>query len=754
MVEEVWNGLKTTLEHFVVRRPGLIFSPKLVPDFRVPLKSGGEVKISFVARTPGDQINAGLLGPAAVVGQHIVNKLAQPFKIQKVGKRYYSNCPQANTGKQVFINGYCVNMLNVSSAGPLLQLDVVHRPLSQKSMIEVLREICEGNESDVWAFQKDPDVAAEWKRFCENATVVTQYNARVYRIKAVHFDKTPADEFTMYQREAKQYAKITYLKYVEAFYSIPPKFSNQPLLEAFPEKETEKVFLLPELCVQTGITEEIRKEKNTMSEALKSIKAAPQERLNAIIAGATDMQKDTLPSSTAVKAWGCSLNTEPVEVNGRVLEPLQVAFQEKKVYPVEDGNFTKLLRNGLQCAVKLDDWILMYPASDESVLDIWLRSLRDIAQVAFGMQLVEPRRIKLEHQLDELDEALQTEVKPSTQLVLMLIPNKDSPKVYQRFKRKLIADLPCISQVVKSDTIRKRQSIAAVLSKVVLQINAKFSGPLWNITVSKDLEKDIVAESLNTTELGAKTPFSIVGLDVYRNNMGERTLAMTATIDRSYSQYFSMSATLDKEEWQSSLLQNIQNLFRHALLCFAGGENQGILPDKIVVYRASVSSEDMDLVSAEIQAMQEVLDVLVTRTFGRQPEDRPKITFIAIARRGNMRIFAHDDEKGAAKNPETGTVVDDPVLCASGIPSFYLISQAISKGSAIPSFYSVLLNENNFNMDVIQNLTYRLCLMFYNSAGAVRVPAPVLYATKLAKMIGSVVQKAPHAALQKSLFYL
>lgn len=748
MVEEAWNSLKTTLEHFVVRRPGLIFSPKLVQDFRIPLKSGGEVKISFVARTPGDQINAGLLGPATVVGQHIVNKLAQPFKIQKVGKRYYSNCPQANTGKQVFINGYCVNMLNVNSAGPLLQLDVVHRPLSQKSMIEVLKEICEGNESDIWAFQKDTDVAAEWMRFCENATVVTQYNARVYRIKAVHFDKTPADEFTMYQRDRKQYAKITYLKYIEAFYSMRPEFRNQPLLEAFPEKETEKVFLLPELCVQTGITEEIRKDKNTMSEALKSIKAAPQERLNAIIAGATDMQKDTLPSSTAVKAWGCSLDTEPVEVNGRVLEPLQVAFQEKKVYPVEDGNFTKLLRNGLQCAVKLDDWILMYPASDESVLDIWLRSLRDIAQVAFGMQLVDPRRIKLENQLEELDEALQREVQQSTQLVLMLIPNKDSPKVYQRFKRKLIADLPCISQVVKSETIRKRQSIAAVLSKVVLQINAKFSGPLWNITVSKDLEKDIVAESLKTT------PFSIVGLDVYRNNMGERTLAMTATIDKSYSQYFSMSATLDKEEWQSSLLQNIQNLFRNALLCFAGanGANHGILPDKIVVYRASVSSEDMDLVSAEFKAMQEVLDVLVTRTFGRQPEDRPKITFIAIARRGNMRIFAHD-EKGA-KNPETGTVVDDPVLCASGIPSFYLISQAISKGSAIPSFYSVLLNENNFSMDVIQNLTYRLCLMFYNSAAAVRVPAPVLYASKLAKMIGSVVQKAPHAALQKSLFYL
>eukprot|EP00913_Durusdinium_trenchii_P000036 g32.t1 len=155
------------------------------------------------------------------------------------------------------------------------------------------------------------------------------------------------------------------------------------------------------------------------------------------------MRQDARPTNPT-KPWKCNVEAEPVEVRARVLDPLQVVFQEKKVYPVEDGNFTKLLRNGLQCAVKLDDWSLMYPSSDESVLDIWLRSLKDI----------------------ELPEKIANHVNERTQLVLLLIPVKDSPKAYNLFKQLMLTQLPCVTQVVRSETIRKRQSIAAVLSRL------------------------------------------------------------------------------------------------------------------------------------------------------------------------------------------------------------------------------------------------------------------------------------------------
>ena len=71
--------------------------------------------------------------------------------------------------------------------------------------------------------------------------------------------------------------------FAEAFYNTTPGYVQQPLLEAYAEKAKEQVFLLPEYCNVTGITEAVRKEKTSMAEALKSLKAAPQERLAAIV---------------------------------------------------------------------------------------------------------------------------------------------------------------------------------------------------------------------------------------------------------------------------------------------------------------------------------------------------------------------------------------------------------------------------------------------------------------------------------------
>ena len=330
--------------------------------------------------------------------------------------------------------------------------------------------------------------------------------------------------------------------------------------------------------------------------------------------------------------------------------------------------------------------------------------------------------------------------------MLLLIPSKDVRKVYTSFKQLATDEFSCISQVVRSDTIRKRQSVGSILHKVVQQINAKFCGPLWHI-IPKDAEDTLL---LNLKKGGA---FMVFGIDVYVTTEGTRWLGLTATLDKVFSQYYSMAAEMQKgsvQDWRTSLSVQLQHLFRDALQSFADC-NEGILPETIIVYRASVNEEDWPWVEAgEVKALQQILDLAAKCSDGYSP----RITFITIARKSNMRIFNPHPDMENIKNPEPGTIVDDPTVCGGSVPNFYLVSQAIMKGSAVPAHYSILINSANLPLELIENLTNRLCLMYYNVPNAVRVPAPVLYATKIALFCGTVTKKPPKPRLQRTLFFL
>ena len=49
------------------------------------------------------------------------------------------------------------------------------------------------------------------------------------------------------------------------------------------------------------------------------------------------------------------------------------------------------------------------------------------------------------------------------------------------------------------------------------------------------------------------------------------------------------------------------------------------------------------------------------------------------------------------------------------------------KGTAQPTHYWVIHDENSFSSDEIQHLTYMLCHLYVKSTKAVSIPAPVYY---------------------------
>jgi len=754
VLQQIWPMLTKNLETFVVRAPHHIFSPMMTPsdlETKTPANSelsypAHDISIRVWQKWNPDQINSGQIGEAEVVAKHIVKKLASATMYQKVGRRWFnSNDVMEGKSQMTIFSGFHAALSSLNSHGPQLQIDMVYRALHKRNIIDLIGSSLEADAMNL----DDPDVKAEWRRRCLHATVVTLYNNRIYRVKAIHFDMTPQSKFMMYVRDEKKKKEMTFSEYYQAYYNKSIQEQRQPVLEVYAEKDKEKVFLMPEHCALTGFNEEMRKDKNLMAEALKQTKVSPQERLNAILNLTADMAGGKLGEASGQNSaakhcsdWGFSVDKTPLELEARIFDPLDVSFGSKR-YVIEEGNFQRWMRNGLQCPTRLDDWIFIYPETDVPVLDIWLRSLRDIAQVAFTMKMADPTRIICSDQRAEIVQLLENRLTAKTQMVLLLTPQKDSKKVYQLFKQTTVSKYPCVTQVVKSETIRKRQSIAAVLSRIVLQINAKFCGPLWHI----DLEAPV-------TKPFFQGPTMVVGIDVYFSPEGEAFVGFAASLDTHCTEYFSTATALDTKDGNihKSLSLKIQAALRDSLVNFTK-RNEGLLPEHILVYRASVQEEEWAKIRAtEVEAIMAVTKAVTIQGKGAAYE--PNFTFVGIAKRVAMRFFAPSPNQHNIKNPEPGTVIDSPLVCRSNCHNFFLINQAVGKGTATPTHYFVLYDNASVPANALQNLSYRLSFLYFNYTGSVKMPAPAQYAKKVAHLIGTAVKTDPHKRLLRTFFYL
>lgn len=95
-------------------------------------------------------------------------------------------------------------------------------------------------------------------------------------------------------------------------------------------------------------------------------------------------------------------------------------------------------------------------------------------------------------------------------------------------------------------------------------------------------------------------------------------------------------------------------------------------------------------------------------------------------------------------NPSSGTVIDNTVTRRNYF-DFFLVSQHVrqvkyisfkkctinyqndfyAQGTVNPTHYIVLKNGCNLSVENVQRLSYKLCHLYYNWCGTVKVPAPV-----------------------------
>ncbi len=118
-------------------------------------------------------------------------------------------------------------------------------------------------------------------------------------------------------------------------------------------------------------------------------------------------------------------------------------------------------------------------------------------------------------------------------------------------------------------------------------------------------------------------------------------------------------------------------------------------------------------------------------------------------------------ENNKLVNAPTGTVVDTKVTSLE-YNDFYMISAKSSQGLASTIHYQIIYDDKKIKENDFQLLMYKLCFLYYNWTGSIKVPAPCQYAKKLASLLGDKLSDKKNVFIPnrrfsekfKSLYYL
>ncbi|GJR07869.1 argonaute 2-like protein [Tanacetum coccineum] len=150
-------------------------------------------------------------------------------------------------------------------------------------------------------------------------------------------------------------------------------------------------------------------------------------------------------------------------------------------------------------------------------------------------------------------------------------------------------------------------------------------------------------------------------------------------------------------------------------------KENGVRPNKIIVFRDGVSDGQFDMVLNK--EMVDLKKTIYTEQY------RPWITFVVAQKRHTTRLFPNSGRD--VGNVPPGTVVDTTIVHPFEF-DFYLCSHFGGIGTSKPTHYSVIWDENKFSSDEMQKLVYHLCYTFARCTKPVSLVPPVYYADLVA----------------------
>ncbi|XP_052864304.1 protein argonaute-3 [Anopheles cruzii] len=610
-----------------------------------------------------------------------------------------------------------VTAVSEVEGGLMLNLDVSHRVLMQTTVYDQLKLLANADRGN---FQDNA------RKALLGSVVLTRYNHKTYRIDEILFDESPSSQFACQGRD------MTYVEYYRQQYGIEIQDHRQPLLlhrqernESGTRKRKEMIIcLVPEICFMTGLTDEMRSDFKVMREIATYTRVQPHQRLDAMRRFCANINANE-DARKLLSNWGLELVDESTKLVGRTLDHEQIRFADGTVSagPQADFNRSAMERRMLD-TVDIVHWVLVYTQRDTRYGKMFLDNVQRFCRPT-GIAISMPQIVVLpEDRAAAYAHVLRTQITSQTQIVVFIVPSVREDR-YSAIKRVACSEIPVPTQVVVTRTLSNEARNRAIIHKIILQMNCKIGGSLW----------------------GVKIPLQgtmVCGIDTYHETKkgNDSVAALVASLDSTFTRWYSRATKQrTKEEMSNGLCASLFMALR------AYEARNAELPGRIIIFRDGVSDNFMTVCEQyEIMQMQGAFAMV-------NPDYRPKLTYIIMQKRILTRFFALNQADNTVSNPPPGTVLDHTVT-RRYLYDYFLVSQTVRQGTVTPTHFVVVRDECDFRPDILQRLSYKLCFLYYNWPGSVRVPACCQYAHKLAYLVGQSVKRTVDESLCDKLFYL
>ncbi|XP_056198802.1 piwi-like protein 1 [Falco biarmicus] len=646
----------------------------------------------------------------------IFRRLLKMLNLQQIGRNYYNpSDPISIPNHRLMVwPGFTSSVLQYEES-IMLCTDVSHKVLRSETVLDFMYSLYYQVEEE----QRFRDACT---KELIGLIVLTKYNNRTYRVDDIDWDASPQCTF----RKADG-SEISYVDYYKRQYNQEITDLNQPVLISQSRRKRGTVMpvpvvLIPELCFLTGLTEKMRSDFNMMKDLAVHTRLPPEQRQCEIGKLIDCIQKDDSVQKE-LRDWGLSFDSNLLSFTGRVVQGEKI-LQPGAVfdYNPQFADWSKETRGTpLICAKPLDNWLLVYTRRNCDVANTLLQNLFKVTP-SMGIKMNKATMIEVDDRTEAYLRALQQSITPNTNIVFCVLSSSRKDK-YDAIKKYLCTDCPIPSQCVIARTLSKPQTAMAIATKIALQMNCKMGGELWSVEIPL---KQVM----------------VVGIDCYHDTLsGKPSIAgFVASLNQTMTRWFSRCAVQGRGQ---ELVDGLKACLQTALRDWFKWNKY--LPSRIIVYRDGVGDGQLNtVVNYEVP---QFLDCL--KSVGK--DYNPRLTVIVVKKRVHTRFFAHCG--GATINPPPGTVVD-VVVTRPEWYDFFIVSQAVKNGCVAPTHYNVIYDTSKLKPDHVQRLTYKLCHMYYNWSGVIRVPAPCQYAHKLAFLVGQSIHREPNLLLSDRLYYL